>query len=481
MSASLACHRCGAELTESAFRGLCPKCLLWEGLADAVDSGAGYKGEKPEAGGERAPAASQASPATCHLPLVIQFGDYELLEEIARGGMGIVYKARQKSLDRIVALKMLLFGPQASPEFVRRFRAEATAAASLQHPNIVAVHEVGVHEGQDFFAMDYVAGPSLAQLVGRQPLPARRAAGYLKAIAEAIHYAHERGILHRDLKPSNILIDAQDQPRVMDFGLAKRFEGESMMTFTGQVLGSPSYIPPEQAVGKRGKVSRQSDVYALGATLYHLLTGRPPFQGETATDTLQQVLNTEPLAPRLLNPHIPHDLETICLKCLEKEPARRYPTAQALAEELGRFLEGKPVQARPVGRLAKAGRWCRRNPRLASALGAALLSLLIGLIGVSWQWRRTEFERARAEAGELSARQNAYAAEMNLAQQALAQNNLGRARELLNRQRPSFKVPASDWCRARAFTRAPRPAKGGTPNQPARLGMAVPLATVPGR
>ena len=297
------CPDCGQPLPEDALGGVCPLCSLRSALKFG-SAGDALQLQHP-------PSAS---------PFVRDFGDYELLEEIARGGMGIVYKARQKSLDRIVALKLLLFGPQASPEFAKRFRAEAVLAASLQHPNIVAIHEVGVHEGQQFFVMDYVAGPSLARLVGHQPLPARRAAGYLKTVAEAIHYAHERGILHRDLKPSNVLIDANDQPRVTDFGLARRFEGDSQLTLTGQVLGSPNYIPPEQALGKRGKVSRQSDVYALGAMLYHLLTGRPPFQGETVTDTLQQVLNTEPLAPRLLNPSVPRDLETICLKCLEKEP-----------------------------------------------------------------------------------------------------------------------------------------------------------------
>ena len=365
------------------------------------------------------------------------FGDYELLEQIARGGMGVVYKARQKSLNRIVALKMLLFGPQASPEFVKRFRAEAVAAASLQHPNIVAIHEVGVHEGQHFFVMDYVAGPSLAQAVGHQPLPARRAAGYLKTIAEAIHYAHQRGILHRDLKPSNVLIDAQDQPRVTDFGLAKRFEGESQVTFTGEVLGSPSYIPPEQALGKRAKVSRQSDVYALGAMLYHLLTGRPPFQGETLTDTLQQVLNTEPVAPRLLNPSTPRDLETICLKCLEKEASRRYPTAQGLAEELGRFLEDKPIQARPVSAAGKLWKWSRRRPALAGMGAALVLSLGLGLTAALWQWHRAEGQRLNAEANQLRAEQNAYAADMNLVQAALGKGDLGGALYLLKAHHPA--------------------------------------------
>jgi len=380
-------------------------------------------------------------------PLVPCFGDYEMLEEIGRGGMGVVYKARQVSLDRIVALKMLLFGPQTSPELAHRFRTEAVLAAGMHHPNIVAIHEVGVHEGHQFYVMDYVEGRSLARLVGHQPLPARRAARYLKTIAETIHYAHERGILHRDLKPSNVLIDANDQPRVTDFGLAKRFEGDSQVTVTGQVLGSPHYIPPEQALGKRGKVSRQSDVYALGAMLYHLLTGRPPFQGETIAETLQQVLNTEPLSPRLLNAGVPPDLETICLKSLEKEAPRRYATAQALAEELGRFLENKPIQARPVSAVGKAWKWCRRRPAMAGMSAALALTVALGLTGVLWQWHqarqnaRAELrQRERAEDSERLARQSAYAADMHTAQLALERNNRPLAVSLLNKYRPTGKA-----------------------------------------
>jgi serine/threonine protein kinase len=261
--------------------------------------------------------------------------------------MGIVYRARQVSLNRMVAVKMLLAGPLSSPELVKRFRAEASAAASLLHPNIVAIHEVGVHEGQQYIAMDFVKGQSLAKMLADGPLPAKRAAAYLKTIAEAIHYAHGCGLLHRDLKPSNVLIDAADQPRVTDFGLARRLDGDSELTLSGQVLGSPNYMPPEQAGAKRGQLSRRSDVYALGAMFYHLLTGRPPFVGETITDTLAQVINSDPVSPRLLNPGVPRDLETLCLKCLEKEPGKRYPTSQALADELGRFLSGEPTKARP--------------------------------------------------------------------------------------------------------------------------------------
>jgi eukaryotic-like serine/threonine-protein kinase len=237
--------------------------------------------------------------------------------------MGVVYRARQVSLGRVVAVKMILAGPMAGKKFVQRFRAEASAAAILQHPNIVAIHDVGVHEGRHYFSMDYVEGQNLAQLVGGQPLPPAQAARYVKSIAGAIHYAHERGILHRDLKPSNVLVEAAtDQPRITDFGLARRLDGDSSLTLTGQVLGSPNFMPPEQAGTTRGKVGRPSDVYALGGILYYLLTGRAPFQADSLEQVLSQVLNVEPVSPRLLNASVPRDLETILLKCLEKEPSR---------------------------------------------------------------------------------------------------------------------------------------------------------------
>ncbi len=415
------CSECGAEISAAKQNGLCTCCLLALGLqADAV------------------PERSSPTPVPSPLSLGagIAFGDYELSEEVARGGMGIVYRARQVSLDRIVAVKLLLSGALSSPEYVKRFRVEASAAASLQHPNIVTIHEVGVHQGQHYLVMDYVDGPSLAKLVVQWPLPAERAAAYMKIVAEAVHFAHEHGILHRDLKPSNVLIDSKDQPRVTDFGLAKRFEGESEVTLSGQVVGSPSYMPPEQAAAKRGKVSRRSDVYGLGAMLYHLLAGRPPFQAATLTDTLDHVLNAEPVAPRLLNPAVPRDLETICLKCLEKEPAKRYPTALALAEELARFLNGQPVLARPIGPAGKAWRWCRRQPVRAGLIAALIVVTGLGLAGVLWQWHRAESQRANAEAEALLARRNAYAGDMKEVQRALEETDLGRARQLLNRHRP---------------------------------------------
>jgi serine/threonine protein kinase/WD40 repeat protein len=367
------------------------------------------------------------------------FGDYELLEEIARGGMGIVYRAKQRSLDRIVAVKTLLFGPQASPEFVKRLRAEASAAASLHHQNIVAIHEVGVHQGEHYLVMDFVDGPNLARCVKEKPLSPRRAAGYLQEIAEAIHYAHERGVLHRDLKPSNVLIDSEDRPRVTDFGLARRLEGDSSLTLTGQVLGSPSYMPPEQAAGARGRIGRRSDVYSLGAMLYHALTGRPPFVGEALNETLDQVFHHEPVSPKLLNTAVPRDLETICLKCLEKEPSRRYGTARELADELGRFLRNEPISARPVSPPEKVWRWCRRNPRLATSLAGVASLLLVVAIGSPIAAFRINRERNFA-------RQNLYAADMRVVEEAIEEGDIGRARELL-----ASHVPAAGEADLRGF------------------------------
>ena len=418
-------------LSVYAFEGVCGNCLLKPGLETVLEP-------LGEAAGEtHFPALKAGSNRSIDTEKVSRFGDYELLEEIARGGMGIVYRARQVSLDRIVAVKMLLAGPWAGKDFVQRFRTEAAAAASLQHVNIVAIHEVGFAEGQHFFAMDYVEGLTLAQLVAKGPLPARQAATYLKAIAEAIHFAHERNVLHRDLKPSNVLIDsATDQPRVTDFGLAKRLEAETELTLSGQLLGSPNYVSPEQAAAKRGTVGKRSDVYSLGAILYHLLTGRPPFQGETLTEVLRQLADNDPPAPRLLTPRVPHDLETICLECLQKEPSRRYQTAQELAEELGRFLRDEPILARPVTRAESAWRWCRRKPALASLGAALVLVFTLGFAGTLWEWRQA-VHHAQAEAEQRQrADRDLYTADMNLAYQAWEDGSLQDAQDFLQAHLP---------------------------------------------
>jgi len=330
-------------------------------------------------------------------------GDYELIEELARGGMGVVYRARQVSLQRTVAVKMILSGQLATKEDIRRFRIEAEAAAELEHPNIVSVYEVGQHEGQHYFSMGFVDGTSLAAELTEGPLPARRAAEIVKEVAEAVHYAHQQRVIHRDLKPSNILLDRSRSPRVTDFGLAKRLHRDETMTSTGQVLGTPSYMPPEQATGATDRVRETADVYSLGAVLYATLTGRPPFQADNPIETMRQVLEQEPVAPRQLNPAVPRDLENICLKCLEKSRRRRYQSARELGADLDRFLQDKPVAARPIGTTSRLWRWCKRRPAIATLLALLLVSMLIGTIvssqlAVLAEQRAKNAEEARDEA-----------------------------------------------------------------------------------
>jgi serine/threonine-protein kinase len=303
--------------------------------------------------------------------------DYDVEALLGRGGMGIVYRARHLPLNRLVALKMLIAGSYAGPPERARLQLEAAAIAGLRHTNIVQVHDVGEHEGLPFFAMEYVEGGSLAQKLVGTPQPARPAAALLATLAEAIEVAHKGGIVHRDLKPANILLTLDGTPKIADFGLARHFDGEAAQTLSGARLGTPSYMAPEQVIGKTGTIGPAADVYALGALLYEMLTGRPPFRCETASETERQVLADEPVPPARLNPEVPRDLDTICLKCLRKEPGRRYGSAAALADDLRRFLEGRPIQARPVGLPARFWRWCRRKP--AEAALAATASTLVGL------------------------------------------------------------------------------------------------------
>jgi serine/threonine protein kinase len=324
-----------------------------------------------------------------------ELGDYELLEEIGRGGQGVVYRAHQKSLNRTVALKMISVGSWATEAHVKRFRREAEAAASLEHPGIVPIHEVGERGGSCYFSMKFVEGGQLDEVVRRTPMSIRQAAELIAKVARTVHYAHEHGILHRDIKPGNILLDEKGEPLLTDFGLARLTEFESTITRTKEVMGTPSYMAPEQAMGNNAAISSATDVYGLGAVLYQLLTGHPPFAGGTTYETIKLVLDSEPRQPRLLNPKVDRDLSTICLKCLEKDVKRRYSSALALAEDLEHWLKQEPIQARHSGIFTRGEKWVRRNP--ARAVSAASLIALAAASG--WIVWKSEFIRHQVTNG----------------------------------------------------------------------------------
>jgi eukaryotic-like serine/threonine-protein kinase len=402
------CPTCGSALPPGVLSGHCPRCLLSVTFGEPVNE----------------PAPTRV------------FGDFELIEELGRGGMGVVYRARQISLDRLVALKLIPLGEFARPAVLRRFRQEAMAVAALRHPNIVAVYQAGENGGQPYLAMELIEGNDLAAQVRERPLPAIKAATYLSAVARAVAFAHEHGILHRDLKPSNILIDPFDQPRITDFGLAKRLDLDAQLTLTGESLGSPAYVPPEQARGDSARVGPWSDVYSLGSILYHLLSGRPPFQADSVHGVLLQVESVEPLPLRRLIPSVPIDLETIALKCLEKNPARRYPTAGELAADLDRFLRHEPIHAQPVGLAGRALRWCRRRPAVATLSGGLALALVIGVAGVLWQYRRAEMAHVIAATTRAQTRIHEYSNDLRAASDAVERGLLVDARRLLSRRQP---------------------------------------------
>ncbi|MDC0317314.1 protein kinase [bacterium] len=385
-------------------------------------------------------------------PPSCRFGDYELIEKIGQGGMGVIYKARQQKLNRIVAVKMIRAGKLASPSDIQRFQSEAEAIGRLEHPQIVPIYEVDQVEGIHFFSMAFIDGEDLAQKLRQGPLPQRQAAQLVDEIALAIHYAHQQGIIHRDLKPANILLTRDGQIRVTDFGLAKLQDAEHGQTVTGDVVGTPGYMSPEQAAGQRASVGTASDIYSLGAILYSLLTGRPPFQAATMVDTLLQVINDNPVSPRQVNPAIDRDLETICLKCLEKAASRRYPTAQDLSDELQRFIDGHPIEARPVGVLSRVWRWSCRRPKLAAAWSTvAALLLFLSIAGPLVAMHQAQLktaadqsaqnslqsaakyrkEQLRADAKATEAEHALYDTRMILAQSALENNNPGYTRQLL--------------------------------------------------
>ena len=445
MNTSRKCPRCGTDLPADELAGLCPNCVIKHLVVPLAREFANQLAAPPAAENNQPP-ASGVQPRRLRY-----FGDYELLEEIASGGMGIVYRARQLSLNRIVAVKMIRAGLVAGDAEVRRFHTEAEAAASLDHPNIVPLYEVGEHGGQQYYSMKLIEGGSLAQRLlktehGKLNTPqcaegsvqysvsSIQSAALIAKIARAVHYAHQRGILHRDLKPGNILLDAQGEPHITDFGLAKRLNADSQqstinpqLTLTGTVLGTPSYMSPEQAAGKVNHLTTASDIYSLGAILYELLAGQPPFKAATALETLRQVIEEEPVPPGRMNsetrnpkperipkPEIrndagasdsvrpsafgflsgfgfrPSDLDTICLKCLEKDPQSRYASAAELADDLERFLRHEPIHARPSTTIERVVKWTRRHPVHAAGSVALLLVLLAGVAGITWQWRRAE-------------------------------------------------------------------------------------------
>jgi WD40 repeat protein/tRNA A-37 threonylcarbamoyl transferase component Bud32 len=395
------------------------------GPSDPVASAAVEPTFGPPPDPHAATGASDAPPEGTHRTAPAIPG-YEIVGELGRGGMGVVYHARQTRLNRPVALKMILAGAHAGAEAAARFLAEAEAVAQLQHPNIVQIFHIDEHAGFPYFEMEFVGGGSLADRLDGTPRPPREAARLTEILARAMAEAHRRGIVHRDLKPGNILLTPEGAPKVADFGLAKLLNAESGLTRTDSVLGSPSYMAPEQAEGKTKDVGPAADVYALGAILYELLTGRPPYRGATVLETLEQVKTTEPVPPSRLVPGLPRDAETIALKCLQKDPSRRYDSAAALAEDLRRYRAGEPIVARPVGRMERAWRWCRRNPVVAGLTAAVLLLFAAGFAGVTWNYWRAEAARRELE-------RTLYFQRIALAHRELTANftNPARAEELL--------------------------------------------------
>src|SRR5438094_1090135 len=359
------CRKCGAAIPPNSPQQSCGACLLETGLGPV----------EPE---------REANVELGSAPMLMDFGDYELLEQIGRGGQGVVFRARQKSLNRIVALKVIGLGHWATEAHLKRFRLEAEAAASLEHPGIVPIHEVGERDGQCYFSMKFVEGGQLDEVVQHTAMSVRQAAELIAKVARTVHYAHEHGILHRDIKPGNILLDQKGEPHLTDFGLARLAETESTVTRTMEVLGTPSYMAPEQAVGNNASVTSATDIYGLGAVLYQLLTGHAPFAGGTTYETVRLVLDTEPRQPRLLNPKVDRDLNTICLKCLDKDPQRRYPSALALAEDIERWLKHEPIRARRTGLVTRGRKWVRRNPTSA-LLVASLVALAAAIGAMIWK------------------------------------------------------------------------------------------------
>jgi serine/threonine protein kinase len=383
VSVTRICQKCGAKVFSDAPEGLCTGCVLETALGSFPEPPAA--GDDGGSGGNADANTVPRVKAIAGVAKILgKLGDHELLEEIGRGGQGVVFRARQKSLNRIVALKVIGLGQWSTKTHIKRFRLEAEAAASLDHPCIVPIYEVGEHDGQCYFSMKFIEGGQLDEVVGRTPVSTRQAAELIAKVAHTVHYAHEHGILHRDIKPGNILLDAKGEPQLTDFGLARLVESESTVTRTLEVLGTPSYMAPEQGAGNNAKLTSATDVYGLGAVLYQLLTGHPPFAGGTTYETIKLLLETQPRPPRLWNPKIDRDLSTICLKCLEKDPQHRYSSADALADDLERWLKHEPIQARRIGVLTRGRKWVRRNPTTA-VLTALLVALAVAVSVIVWK------------------------------------------------------------------------------------------------
>jgi WD40 repeat protein/predicted Ser/Thr protein kinase len=410
---------------------------VWDSTPiDATLSAAlGWPGEAQQRDSSSGDLASATTVRRSKSFVSTRFGDYELLEEVARGGMGVVYKARQVSLDRIVALKMILGGRFADPAEIRSLYAEAETIARLNHPNIVRVHEVGEHQGHHYFSMEFVEGPTLGDVIRDCRPRFLDAARIVRILARSIHVAHQNGVLHRDLKPTNILVDRQRRLRITDFGVAKRLNQSGVMTTAGRVTGTPAYMPPEQAAGASENLGPHSDVYGLGAILYEMLTGRPPFTGATTVDVLDAVQNKDPVRPSLIEPSVPRDLETICLTCLAKDPRRRYATAEHLAADLDRLLAHQKIKAKPPGLVACAMKWCRQAPVLATTLLLSALMVLAAGFGLMWHTASLAYEKElKQRAADLAVAERQKAEQ----QRAIALRETERARQLLvesNKQR----------------------------------------------
>ena len=399
-------------------------------------------GDRPATGSDRV--AAEAVPRGAR-----RFGDYELVRELGMGGMGVVYEARQVSLNRLVALKMIKDSEFASGDDRLRFQNEARVVAILDHPNIVPILDVGEFEGQHCFSMKLIAGSSLSRRLDAYAADPGATAALVIAVAEAVHYAHQRGILHRDLKPANILVDEEGRPHVTDFGLAKRIGDDCELTRTGSVLGTPSYMAPEQALGKGGSTTTATDVYGLGTIIYALLANRPPFVGDTPFQTIERLRDRAPDPPSQYNPGVPRDLEVICLKCLEKDPKWRYASAQALADDLRHWQAGEPIAARSVGAPTRAWMWCKRNPRLAGLVTGLVVALAGGFVGVATQWRRAETSlslvksaNGHLEKARNDLQQNLYCTEMALTQQSMdSALGIDRVQDLLAHWYPAGTEP----------------------------------------